>query len=107
MTLHVGARAPGHLARVASGDFDVAKLFAAGAAGFDFTDLDATKTWGPAALPLLYQTSGPSASTAMTPPATGNSVGAFLDKSQAVGITDELLANETVRKVYLGSQFHL
>ena len=69
--------------------FRISDLFASGTyAGFDFTDLDVTKTWGAGALKLLYK------DQANTPVASsGDVVQLALDKSQGIVIGSEQTTN--------------
>jgi len=68
--------------------FSISDLFANGTyAGFDFTDLERTKVWGPSSLPLLYNL--------RTAPITASAQTVFnaVDKSQGVTVGAELLAD--------------
>jgi hypothetical protein len=67
--------------QVVLGGFRISRLFANGTyAGFDFTDLDPAKTWGPDALQLLRTAYTAEAAVS----ASGTAVGYAIDKSQGL-----------------------
>lgn len=70
--------------------FSISDLFANGTyAGFDFTDLDVTKVWGPGGLGLLKTTTAGDVDVA----SSGDAAGLALDKSQGLVLGAELITN--------------
>lgn len=69
--------------------FSISDIFGNGTyAGFDFTDLERTKVWGPSSLPLLY---GTNVSAQIS--ASAQAVGFSLDKSQGLVLGAEKVTN--------------
>jgi len=85
----------GRLGFGGSEGFSLARNFFAGQQGFDYSDIDITKTWGSGGIKLLYSDLGATAISASTQTAR-----LALDKSQNAALGSELVASPLTTSIF-------